>query len=138
MTGISNDKVKDNPRIIRSEDGSVAVWAGVIDDLWKLGKPIGSGGPWVDANVEAGKASDPYLIGFYDERVLNISHKSKNDVCFTIEVDPTGDGTWMEYGRFVVGPGQAFTHRFPDAFQARWIRFRSDRNCVVTTWLEYK
>lgn len=138
MTGISNEDAGNNSRIIRSEDGTVAVWAGVIDDLWKLGKPVGCGGPWVDAKVRAGEVSDPYLIGFYDERVLNISHKSKNDVCFTIEVDPTGDGTWMEYGRFVVGAGQAFTHRFPDAFQVRWIRFRSDKNCVVTTWLEYK
>ena len=62
--------------MVVSDDKKLTLWAGTIDDLWELGKPVGSGGPWVDAQIEADEYSDPYLIGFYDERILNISHKS--------------------------------------------------------------
>ncbi|MEI3117686.1 MAG: hypothetical protein V8T12_01250 [Parabacteroides johnsonii] len=59
---------KENPHIIISDDGKAAVWVGVIDDLWTLGKPVGHGGPWKNTDVKAGIASDPYLIGFYDKK----------------------------------------------------------------------
>src|SRR5690606_17360239 len=60
MTGIKPD-ANDSEHIIRSNDGKAAVWAGVIDDLWKLGKPIGHGGPWKDTPAKPGIPSDPYL-----------------------------------------------------------------------------
>ena len=41
ITGIETGT--KSPHIIRSDDGKVAVWAGAIDDLWKLGKPTGTG-----------------------------------------------------------------------------------------------
>ena len=44
MTGIDPGKQLDNPQIVQSQDGKLALWAGVIDDLWKLGKPMGKGG----------------------------------------------------------------------------------------------
>ena len=37
MTG-TDTATKDNPRIIRSEDGKAAVWLGAVDDLWQMGK----------------------------------------------------------------------------------------------------
>ncbi|WP_414703177.1 hypothetical protein [Proteiniphilum sp. UBA5384] len=138
LTGITPEEGKENPHIIVSEDGKAAVWAGVIDDLWKLGKPTGKGGPWVDSNVKAQVASDPYLIGFYDERELTLSHTSENKVKITLEVDPTGNGDWMEYAVYTVEPGQQQRHQFTPSFQARWIRFTSDTDANITTWLEYK
>lgn len=138
LTGIIPEEGKKNPHIIVSDDGKAAVWAGVIDDLWKLGKPTGKGGPWVDSDIKAKVASDPYLIGFYDQRELSLSHSSKNDVKITVEVDPTGNGDWMEYANYTVQPGQTFQHQFPSSFQARWIRFISDSDTKATTWLEYK
>ena len=57
---------------------------------------------------------------------------------FTVEADPTGEGHWMHYADFKVAPGDSFIHEFPEAFQARWIRFKTDTPCVATTWLEYK
>lgn len=138
LTGVIPEEGKRNPHIIVSEDGKAAVWAGVIDDLWKLGKPTGKGGPWVDSDVKAKIASDPYLIGFYDQRELTLSHMSENAVRITIEVDPTGSGDWMEYTVYTVESGQQQRHQFPASFQARWIRFISDADTNVTTWLEYK
>lgn len=137
LTGV-NFSNENNERMVVSDDNKFALWAGVIDDLWKLGKPVGSGGPWVDTQVEANIYSDPYLIGFYDDRVLNISHKSSYPVRFYVEVDPVGDGCWMNYTQFDIEPGESFMHHFSSAFQARWIRFKTDRKCIATTWLEYK
>lgn len=138
MTGINPKAASGNEHIIVSEDGKAAVWAGAIDDLWNLGKPTGKGGPWKNTAVEAGVASDPYLIGFYDKKELTLSHNSQKDVTFTIEVDPTGNGKWMKYTTLTVKPGENLTHELKDPFQARWIRFSTDTNTNATAWLEYK
>src|SRR5690606_8546700 len=82
MTGIDPVAAKNNPHVIISEDGKAAVWAGVIDDLWKLGKPRGKGGPWKNELVAAGVPSDPYLIGFYDKRKLSLSHDGNEPLTF--------------------------------------------------------
>ena len=137
MTGIE-PKAKAGEHIIRSDDGQAAVWVGVIDDLWELGKPVGHGGPWKNSRVKAGEPSDPYLIGFYDDRTLEISHDAQEAVTFFIETEPIGHGPWMLYKKITVKPGETFNHQFPDNFQARWIRFTADKDCMVTTWLEYK
>lgn len=138
MTGINPALAKENSHIIVSSDGKAAVWAGAIDDLWKMGKPTGNGGPWKDALVKANEPSDPYLIGFYDKRKLTLSHNAKESVIFTIEVEPIGHGPWMRYKEVIVAPGKAFNFTFPDNFQARWIRFSSNKDCKATAFLEYK
>jgi hypothetical protein len=37
-----------------------------------------------------------------------------------------------------VKPGETFKYEFPAGFQARWIRFVADKECLATTFLEYK
>ncbi len=138
MTGVQIADSEDNPHIIRSEDGKAAVWAGVIDDLWKLGKPTGHGGPWKNSVIEAHTPSDPYLIEFYDRKELRLSHSSSEDIHFIIEVEPVGHGPWMKWKEVRVAPGETYTYTFPDSFQARWIRFTTDKNCEATAWLEYR
>jgi len=138
MTGLQQDLPEENDHIIRSSDGQAAVWAGVIDDLWKLGKPVGEGGPWKDSDVKAGEPSDAYLIGFYDKRSLSLSHTFNGDVTFQIEVEPIGHGPWMTYKKVTVKPGENFNYTFPDSFQSRWIRFVSDKDCRATAWLNYE
>lgn len=138
LTGIDPSAAAKNDRVIVSDDGKAAVWAGAIDDLWKLGKPTGQGGPWKSTAVRAGEASDPYLIGFYDQRSLELSHRAATPVAFTIEVDPVGNGSWMTYQTVTVKPGETFQHPFPKDFQARWIRFRASAGCEATAWLTYR
>ncbi len=138
MTGIDPSAGKGNTHVIRSDDGKAAVWAGVIDDLWKMGKPTGHGGPWKSTSVKAGEASDPYLIGFYDKRTLSLSHNSNEPVTFLVEVEPVGHGPWMKYQEISVPAGETIEHTFPDSFQARWIRFTTDRPTVATAWLDYE
>ena len=136
MTGISPEEGKGNPHIIVSDDGKAAIWAGVIDDLWSLGKPVGEGGPWKETAVKAGEPSDPYLIAFYDRKALSLT--TDQDATVTIEADPTGNGDWMEYQSAALKGGETWTCEFPAAFQARWIRFVSDRDVTATAWLEYR
>jgi len=137
MTGIDPAMASGNPHIFVSKDKKAAVWAGVIDDLWKLGKPVGRGGPWADTDVKAGIASDPYLIGFYDKREMTISHKGNNTVSFTAEIDPTGDGDFIKYAVYKVKPGEKLKVEFPKSFIARWIRFTSDSDVNAKIWMEY-
>jgi hypothetical protein len=61
MSGIKLE-AKGSEHILRSDDGKNALWAGAIDDLWKLGKPRGEGGPWKATPVKADEKSDPYLM----------------------------------------------------------------------------
>lgn len=136
ITGLERD-VSPGEHVVVSDDGKAALWLGTIDDLWEMGKPAGHGGPWNNSAVKSNEPSDPYLIGFYDKRSLEISHGSSRAVTFRIEVDPTGQGPWMLYREAEVKPGETFKHVFPPEFEARWIRFVPDTDCRATTWLEY-
>lgn len=138
MTGMDIGTAVNREHIIRSADGKANVWAGTIDDLWKLGKPKGHGGPWKNTVIKKGQVSDPYLIGFYDKKTLSLSHDAKTPVVFTIEVEPIGHGPWMKYKDIVVPPGKNINHVFPDSFQSRWIRFSTNKDCSATTWLLYE
>lgn len=137
MTGIDPGSGKNNKHIIRSGDGKAAVWTGVIDDLWELGRPAGIGGPWKNSPAKANSASDPYLIGFYETKNLQLSHQSPFPVKIRLEVDPMGNGKWMSYKEFTVPPGETIKYEFPAGFQARWIRFVADADCIATAWLIY-
>ncbi len=138
MTGVDPEAADANEHIILSENGELAVWAGVIDDLWKLGKPVGKGGPWAGTAVEAGVPSDPYLFAFYDQRKLEIKHDSPEEVIFTIQFEPIGHGPWMDWKQVTVAPGETHLETFPDELEARWIRLASAKNCTATAMLTYE
>ncbi|MGO3806932.1 MAG: hypothetical protein ACTJHT_11570 [Sphingobacterium sp.] len=127
----------NSEHIIRSKDGKAAIWAGAIDDLWKLGKITGYGGPWDNTAVKADEHSDAYLFGFYDNRTLEIKHNASAAVNVTIQLDPTGSGEWMNYKTLKVASRESVNFMFPKDIEARWIRFLSDTDCNVTTLLRY-
>lgn len=135
LTGLI-DGASENPRVIMTDDGKAGVWAGVIDDLWKLGKPVGHGGPWMKSAVTAGVPSDPYLINGYDSKTLSLSADKNADV--RIEIDPTGDGVWMEYKTVSLELGKTFTETFPASLGGRWIRFTANCDCIASANLEYR
>ncbi|WP_294383825.1 hypothetical protein [Prosthecobacter sp.] len=137
MSGIKPD-AKAGEHIIRSDDGKTALWAGTIDDLWKLGKPRGEGGPWKNTKVKAGDKSDPYLMWAYDKRTLMLSHDQNEPVSFHIELDLTGTGLWVTYQHREVSPGEETSLTFEPAVQARWIRVSSKHDCQATAQLKYE
>lgn len=138
LTGIDADKAGTNSHILRSPDGKALVWAGVIDDLWQLGKPRGTGGPWKDTPVAADAPSDAYLMTGYDQKHLTLSHTSKEPVQITIEVDIDGTGLWIAYRTFEVKPGEPLQHTFPVGFNAYWLRAKSAQATTATAQLDYK
>ena len=137
MTGLAADAPATNAHVIRSADGQAAVWAGAVDDLWSLGKPVGVGGPWKDTAVAAGQPSDPYLLTGYDQKSLALSHTSTTPVRVRVEVDLTGTGQWVNYRTFEVPAGQTLTHTFPAAYQAYWLRAVAESPTTATAWLTY-
>ena len=138
MSGLKNEYKVDDQHLFGTPDRTARIWAGVIDDLWKLGKPTGKGGPWLNTQVKADTPSDPYLFGGYDQRELSLSHKEKTPVVFKVEIDPSGDGTWFSYQDFEVPPGETVTHVFPANVQGRWIRFSANKPAAATVQLDYR
>jgi hypothetical protein len=120
----------------RSDDGKVTLWVGVVDDLWQFGKPRGVGGPWKDTAVKAGAPSDPYLMTGFDRKSLTLT--ADKPVKIRVEVDITGTGLWRAWQTLKVAPGKATEYRFPDAFNAYWVRVVADRDCRASAILTYK
>jgi hypothetical protein len=138
MTGL-DAAASAGPHVVRSDDDAAAVWVGVIDDLWRLGKPRGEGGPWHDTAVKAGAPSDPFLFWGYDDRRLRLSHTGTAPVTIRIELDPTGAGLWVLHDSVEVPPGAAGREiAFPAEVQARWIRMVADADVTATAWLTYR
>jgi hypothetical protein len=138
LTGITAGGAEEkNPHIIRSADGKAAVWAGTVDDLWKLGKPAGRGGPWKNSPAKAGVPSDPYLMNGFDAKRLTLSHDSNEEVTMRVEVDVTGDGLWVPHSSPKVPARGVSITTFHAAFQACWVRVTSDTDCSATAVLEY-
>ena len=140
LSGITTDGLESNPHIIRSDDGKTALWAGAIDDVWKLGKPRGKGGPWLSTTVKAGEPSDPYLMTAYDEKLLQLRFDDpKNDsLKVTMQIDPTGYGDWIDCKTFTLETSHTVGHQFPDSFSAYWVRFVSDEDSTLTAQLIYR
>jgi hypothetical protein len=54
-----------------------------------------------------------------------------------LEADPVETGVWMPYKTFTVAPGQTVSYTFPTDFQARWVRFKTNKACEASTLLDY-
>ncbi len=117
--------------------GNHGLWFGTVDDLWKLGKAVGRGGPWLRTLVKAATPSDPYLMTGYDKKRLAISHDGPTDVEFTIEVDFDHTG-FKTYTVISVPAGRTVTHDFPQGFHAHWVRLIADRECTATATCTYE
>ena len=133
MTGLNG---KRGERIIRSADGKTGVWAGVIDDLWKLGKPRGYGGVWKDTKVAAGETSLPYLMTGYDKKSAQLSASEATTI--TLEIDIDGTDLWVPYKSFTLEPGSMTKHDFPEGFSAYWIRATSSASTTATVRFNYE
>lgn len=136
LTGVRADAPADE-HVYKAPDDKAAIWFGDVDDLWRMGPPRGTGGPWKDTAVKAGEPSDPYLMAGYRAKSLALSHASDAAVTFTIEIDFAADGTWSEYRRLTVEPGKTATHDFPIGYSAHWVRLKTNRETTATAQFTY-
>lgn len=136
MTGIMRFGRSANPRIVTGdgERCTAAVWLGVVDDLWKYGKPRGHGGPWLDAEVKKGVPSDPYLMTGYDRKT--VSMRASVEAAITLEIDITGCGTWAKLKNYKVGK-EPVTDDL-SAVRAYWVRAVADCDCTATVQFVYE
>jgi hypothetical protein len=134
LSGVRQDATPDGHVFIDPKQHA-GLWFGAVDDLWKLGKPVGRGGPWYESEVKAGVPSDAYLMTGYDQRTLTL--KSDRDVQIVAEIDFDHQTTWHPYKTFPVVAGESISYKFPDNFSAHWIRFKASADCTATAWLEY-
>jgi len=128
-------KAKNDGHVFVSKDKKAALWFGAIDDLWSLGKPVGTGGPWKNSMVYAKTPSDKYLMTGYDKKTLELV--ADKDALITVEIDVDFNG-WHKFKTFQLKAGEKFVYNFPAGFNAHWIRFISDCNCTATAWLIYE
>lgn len=137
MSGVAMDSGLNNDHIIRSTDLRTALWAGAIDDVWKLGQPRGVGGPWKRTAVKGGQPSDPYLMSGYHSARLKVSHDAAEAVRFQIECDITGTGFWILFQELNVVHGKTELLEFPLSFRPYWLRVTSTADCNATCQLVY-
>ena len=137
LSGIA-PAAKDNLHLIRSDDGKAAVWVGTADDLWKLGKPRGFGGPWKNTAVQKGAPSDPYLMTGYDRKSLKLTNHGAKPVRVSVLLDVAGDGRSTAYRTIEVPAGQEVVHAFEPSLNAYWVRFVADEDAVLSAQLTYE
>jgi hypothetical protein len=128
---------KPDGHYVATADGTTGLWFGDIDDLWKFGKPVGRGGPWLKTPVEADAPSDSYLMAGYDRKTVELSHDAAGDVNITILVDVAANDTWFAYRTLRVPAEQTVTHVFPSGYSAHWVRLKTDRACKATALFNY-
>lgn len=134
LTGVLDDAPASD-KLARNPDGSAALWLGEIDDLWRMGEPRGSGGPWKDSAVAANTPSDPFLMYGYDRKELVLTSSTAATV--TVEVDFLADNTWSVYQSFPLAAGETLTHVFPAGFHAHWVRVKSSAATTASAQFTY-
>jgi hypothetical protein len=139
LAGANPDHVAGDPRVIAVRDTAIpaALWLGEIDELWAMGAPSGSGGPWHATRVIANQPSDPFLMTGYRKKSLHLSHAADTPVEFRVEVDFLADDSWNEYARFRVDPHMELVHDFPDGYSAHWVRLISSASVTATAEFVY-
>lgn len=128
-------KAKDDGHCINATDQSNGLWYGAIDDLWKMGKPVGEGGVWKNSLVKKNAPSLPYLMTGYDKKKVTLS--ADKDVVMTIDMDFDLTG-FHEYKKINVPAGKSVEYVFPDGFSAHWVRVTADNDCKATAWFTYQ
>lgn len=138
LSGVVPRTRNEGDHVVVSEDGQCALWVGSVEDLWKLGKPRGVGGPWKETPVQPWVASDPYLMTGYDRKRLRLAHDLDRTVEMQLEVDITGDGLWVLQSAWVVPAGRGIEIRLPEGLSAYWARLRCSEACIATGQFTYE
>lgn len=126
----------EHERVVCSSDGKAAVWTGVVDELWQLGKPRGEGGVWLRSDVKGGVPSDPYLMTGYDQKMVTLW--SDKPTRITLEIDIDGTDVWVPCRSFELKGGEEQSYMFPEGFSAYWVRTISALDVKATAIFRYE
>lgn len=136
LSGVRKDAGPSNS-VYMNPQKTAGLWFGSIDDLWKLGKPVGHGGPWMNTSVKGGEMSDPYLMTGYDKKTLTL--EADRDVKVTLWLSVSHYlKEKVKYCEFLLKAGEGFMYVFPEGFSAHWATLSTDKDCKVTAQFLYE
>jgi hypothetical protein len=127
--------ILENPLAGRSQSN---LWFGQPEQLREWGAANGWGGPWQNDAVQAGEASDPFLINGFGKKILHLTHQNGKAVTFTLEVDKTGTGRWENYATVSVPKEGYLAYAFPSSFSATWIRLIAGQSGTYSAFFHYQ
>lgn len=136
LSGIRKD-AHSSASVYLNKVRTAGLWFGSIDDLWKLGKPVGQGGPWKETSVKAGQLSDPYLMTGYDHKTLTIEADKDTHITLWLSVSHELDRP-VKFQTFTVKAKEKTVYTFPKGFSAHWAYLSTDKNCTVSAQFVYK
>lgn len=114
------------------------LWFGKWEDLPRLGRPAGWGGPWYQEPVKATEPSEPFLFAGFKQRVLHLVQNTGEPVTFTLETDVAGDGKWTKCAAVTVPASGYAWHIIPPETPGEWVRLVPDRDVkAVTAYFHY-
>lgn len=115
------------------------LWFVQPPQLDRFGPALGRGGVWLNDEVKAGQASEPFLFSGFAHRSLFLTHGSAEPVGFRLEVDAKGDGQWKKLTEVKVPAGGGRWLEFSAKQSGAWIRLASDRDAAgVTAFFHYR
>ncbi|GAB5552715.1 MAG: hypothetical protein Sapg2KO_23060 [Saprospiraceae bacterium] len=136
ISGVALD-ANDSKHILKNDAANLALWIGSIDDLWKLGKPLGEGGVWKNSKVKAGERSDRFLMTGYDQKTVHITTDQDAKITLWVYTSHYLDQA-VPYKTFSLKEGETLTHKFPQGYSAHWVEAVSDTDCEATVWFKYE
>ena len=105
----------------------------------EFGPALGRGAVWLNDNVKAGQASEPFLFSGFAKRSLFLTHTSAETVRFRLEVDARGNGEWKKLTELRVPAGGSHWLGFTTKQTGAWIRLVTDRDAAgVTAFFHYR
>jgi hypothetical protein len=105
------------------------LWFTALDAPDKLGPAIGRGSVWVDEPVQAGAASDPFLLAGFAKRAVQLQHDGTAATKFSLEIDEKGDGQWKAWREVALKADEATQWvEIPADVAGAWIRAKANRD----------
>ncbi len=104
-----------------------------------FGPPLGRGAVWLNDDVQAGAASEPFLFSGFTRRSLHLAQAGTSKVGFTLELDVQGDGRWTKLRDVTVPPRGSVWLEFAEPEQGAWIRLTPNEAAPgVTAFFHYR
>lgn len=98
-----------------------------------LGPALGRGAVWLNDDVKAGVASEPFLFSGFAKRSLHLAHGGTESVTFSLEVDAQGDGQWSKLREVTVAAKSSAWLEFVAAESGAWLRLTPNRDTTQAT-----
>jgi hypothetical protein len=98
-----------------------------------FGPALGRGAVWLNDDVRAGAASEPFLFSGFAHRSLFLAHASAEKISFTLEVDAKGDGGWTKLREVSIPANGSAWLEFSAKETGAWIRLSPDRDAAKVT-----